>query len=86
MGKSVGGRGKKAPYETTHVRVPLVLKSQIEHLVSLYHEAGDVQGIQPIKRLDEATSSAQGILLHKKSAKTSMEKLLTSIYGISVKL
>jgi hypothetical protein len=25
-----GGRGKKAPYFTTHVRVPLVLKADIE--------------------------------------------------------
>jgi hypothetical protein len=34
--KQIGGRGKKAPYETTHVRIPLDLKSQVELLVEDY--------------------------------------------------
>lgn len=33
MNKPIGGRGKKAPYETTHVRIPVDLKSQVEKLV-----------------------------------------------------
>jgi hypothetical protein len=34
--KQIGGRGKKAPYETTHVRIPVDLKSQIELLIKDY--------------------------------------------------
>jgi hypothetical protein len=33
MSKPIGGRGKKAPYETTHVRIPVDLKSKVEELV-----------------------------------------------------
>jgi hypothetical protein len=33
MNKPIGGRGKKAPYETTHVRIPVDLKPQVEKLV-----------------------------------------------------
>jgi hypothetical protein len=40
MNKPIGGRGKKAPYETTHVRIPVDLKSQIEKLVEDYRNNG----------------------------------------------
>jgi hypothetical protein len=36
MNKPTGGRGKKAPYETTHVRIPVDLKSKVEELVEAY--------------------------------------------------
>jgi hypothetical protein len=36
MSKPIGGRGKKAPYETTHVRIPVDLKSKVEELVEAY--------------------------------------------------
>lgn len=32
MNKPVGGRGKKAPYETTHVRIPVNIKDRVEKL------------------------------------------------------
>jgi hypothetical protein len=40
MDKPIGGRGKKAPYETTHVRIPVDLKSQVEKLVEDYRNNG----------------------------------------------
>jgi hypothetical protein len=40
MNKPIGGRGKKAPYETTHVRIPVDLKSQVEELVESYRSNG----------------------------------------------
>jgi regulatory protein YycI of two-component signal transduction system YycFG len=40
MNKPIGGRGKKAPYETTHVRIPVDLKSQVEKLVEDYRNSG----------------------------------------------
>lgn len=36
MDKPKGGRGKKAPYETTHIRIPIPLKSKIEKLIQEY--------------------------------------------------
>ena len=33
MVKPVGGRGNKAPYESTHVRVPIPIKSQVQALI-----------------------------------------------------
>jgi hypothetical protein len=40
MDKPIGGRGRKAPYETTHVRIPVDLKSQVEELVNNYRNNG----------------------------------------------
>lgn len=36
MNKPIGGRGKRAPYETTHVRIPVDLKAKVEELVEQY--------------------------------------------------
>ena len=33
-----GGRGKKAPYETTHARIPAPLKAQISELIDKYQK------------------------------------------------
>lgn len=40
--KQIGGRGKRAPYETTHVRIPVDLKPQIELLVASFRDNGCV--------------------------------------------
>jgi hypothetical protein len=40
MDKPIGGRGKKAPYETTHVRIPVDLKAQVEKLTEDYRNNG----------------------------------------------
>ena len=42
MDKPIGGRGKKAPYETTHVRIPVDLKPKVELLVEEFRENGCV--------------------------------------------
>jgi hypothetical protein len=42
MNKPIGGRGKKAPYETTHVRIPVDLKPQVELLVEKFRDNGCV--------------------------------------------
>jgi hypothetical protein len=38
MNKPVGGRGHKAAYQTTVVRIPIDLKPQIDELVNRFHE------------------------------------------------
>ena len=36
MEKPVGGRGKSAPYKSTHVRIPEPIKGRVEELKKLY--------------------------------------------------
>jgi predicted RNase H-like nuclease (RuvC/YqgF family) len=38
MVKPLGGRGKRAPYETTQMRVPIPIKTQLESLIADYRE------------------------------------------------
>lgn len=39
MNKPLGGRGKKAPYETAQVRVPVPIKSEVEKLIESYRNS-----------------------------------------------
>lgn len=77
-----GGRGVKAPYETTHVRIPEPIKARVEALSQAYKD-----GVmnEPLS-LDEALEEAKKILSQKKSASKSVKSLLTSIYGCDVEL
>lgn len=85
MSINKGGRGHKAPYESTHVRVPLPIKDQVLELIEQYRVNGELTPSTDLS-LDEAVKKATAILAQKKSAKLSMQKLLTSIYGIEVRL
>jgi hypothetical protein len=86
MSGRAGGRGKKAPYETTHVRVPMPIKTEIERLIRNFHQDSIDDEPKLLTTYGEAIAMAQGILLQKKSARVSMQKLLTSIYGENVEL
>ena len=86
MIKSVGGRGKKAPYTSTHVRVPDALLSEVEALKRKYFNAEEEELIKPLTSIEDATEIAKGILTHKKSARASLEKLLTALYGTDITL
>jgi hypothetical protein len=85
MNKPTGGRGKKASYQTTHVRVPEPLKADIERLINLFHEGGEPAG-DTLVSFDDAVVLAKAVLRQKKSAKVSLEKLLTAIYAKSIEL
>ena len=82
-----GGRGKKAPYESRTVRVPVDLISYVEEFVQEYREL-KLNGVDPVD-LDkkfgstksqtgytETLMEAQKILKQKKSAKESLKKLI----------
>lgn len=98
MAYSKGGRGRQAPYTTTHIRVPDPLKSEIECLISVWRDLVDSGNVSPTEAVDEmykqlgyaqlnlidALAEAKRILKLKKSANDSMIKLLTSIYGVEV--
>jgi hypothetical protein len=112
MNKNLGGRGKKAPYETTHVRIPVSIKDRVEHLKELYingwldqHDkelienqklsdeyrnllTGKVNqqlsdGNKPLS-LEDALTQAKHILKSKQSARKSIIKLLTALYGTQI--
>lgn len=80
-----GGRGNKAPYESTHVRVPLPIKDKVESIINEFKNTGEVKTEQKIESdfvdFDKAVEIAKSILVSKKSAKVSLQKLLTGIYG-----
>ena len=128
MNKPIGGRGKKAPYETTHVRIPVDLKSQVELLVEEFRDNGCVvkdnivensstgsddfiqKMIQEFKnndmliiqksneishdilmseltlKLEESIKLANELLATRATKKEVVNKLLTALFGIEVKL
>jgi len=128
MSKPIGGRGKKAPYETTHVRIPVDLKPQVELLVEEFRDNGCVvkdnavensltssddfiqKMIQEFKnndmfiiqesneishdtlmnelnlKLEESIKLANELLVTRATKKEVVNKLLTALFGIEVKL
>ena len=87
MTKPMGGRGKRAPYETTHMRVPLPLKTQIEQLIEDYRLSildGIDRPSSELIPLDEALIIAQKLLRSKTAKNDTVAKLLTSIYKTDV--
>jgi hypothetical protein len=107
MEKPKGGRGKRADYESTHVRIPDALKERVERLKELFfsgqldeHEQKITTALQLLDSsqiessdvssksltLDEALDAARKILKLKRSARESILKLLTALYGVDVTL
>lgn len=81
-----GGRGQKAPYETTHVRVPIPIKDEVERLILAFKDDEVTTSVRHPIAVAEATVLAKKILTQKKSARVSMENLLTAIYGVKTTL
>ena len=75
-----GGRGHKAAYETTHIRVPEPIKGEAERLSVGYREGRQVRAVE----LEEMKQLAREVLRQKKSARVSLEKLLTALFEVDV--
>ncbi len=100
MAKPLGGRAKEALYKTTHVRVPLPIKPYVEAVIKRFHDVfnPDAADENQLTNLQDAINAAKGIdsdeamaiarelLKQKKSARVSLEKLLTAIYDKNVAL
>lgn len=89
MSKPLGGRGVKAPYTTTHIRIPSDLKAEFEARIESYREnllTGKKSDTieKSLTGLTEAIEEARLIVKSKKSARKSMARLLTAIYGTPV--
>lgn len=80
-----GGRGVKAPYETTHVRIPVPIKARVEELSEAFKD-GRLDEVNQFPSLDDAVVAAKEILKKKKSARVSLQSLLTAIYGEEISL
>lgn len=52
MVKPVGGRGIKAPYESTHVRVPVPIKAKVQALIDEFRESQIEQPKKPLTPLE----------------------------------
>lgn len=87
MVKPKGGRGHIAPYQTTHLRVPVPIKAELEKIIEDYREAV-LEGNEFVKEqlltLEQAKLKAKEVLKSKKGAKKSIAILLTSLYGTKV--
>jgi hypothetical protein len=77
-----GGRGVKAPYKTTHVRIPVDIKPQVEELSRAFRDGQ----LNTMLSRDDAIEKARQLLKAKKGAKFCMEILLTAIYGNTIQL
>lgn len=96
MNKPVGGRGKKAPYETQVIRVPEPIVNQVEQLIENYRTAvvnnEEIEIEQKsnfhtnitLVDYDSALQKAKEIVKQKRSAAESIAKLLQVLYGGTV--
>jgi hypothetical protein len=80
--KPVGGRGKKAGYQTKLMRVPLPVVPVVEKIVDDFRDGSENRTKQ--LSFDEALQAAKKIMKKKKSARQSLLNLLQDIYGREV--
>lgn len=78
-----GGRGAKAPYETTHVRVPLPVKEKVQAIIDAFKE-GRIEDTELSE--EKMIQLAKNIVGRKKSAKISLEIFLKSVLKKEVTL
>jgi hypothetical protein len=88
MAKPVGGRGKKAPYATTHLRIPIPIKPQIESMIESYR-LSVIDGIESqeseVMALGDAIELSKKLLRSKTAKVDTVIKLLTAIYQTEIK-
>lgn len=90
MVKPLGGRGQKAPYQTTQMRVPLPLKPQFEAEIERYRTSV-LTGEKPVDRGSLLKSAVEEVLSDpavtrngkdKGACKRALDALLTKLVKI----
>lgn len=95
-----GGRGKKAPYDSTHVRTPEPIKPIADALIERFRalvveedltveQAVEVMQKQPFADCyskEQILDAARFGLRQKKGAWVAMQKTLTSLFGDEVSI
>jgi hypothetical protein len=88
MSSLKGGRGKALPWKTTHVRCPEPISDEVRRIIDIWKaEQLEVDSTQKttLKTSDEVSEIVRKILRSKKSARVSIERLLTEL-GYEVNL
>ena len=87
MSKPKGGRGKKVPYNSCTVRIPVDLKETVESLVEDYRQF-ILEGIESksnsLPAIEEIKELSKHLLKGRATRKDIIIKLVTSIYGITL--
>jgi len=96
MNKPLGGRGKKAPYETQLIRVPIPVVQKVEQIIDDYRsfvinsEQSEFEkypnsaACVTLISYSEALQRAREIVKTRKSGAESLAKLLQVLYGGTV--
>jgi hypothetical protein len=87
MDKPVGGRGKKAPYETTVKRIPIELEAQIDSMIADYRASllgADDRPKNSMLSLSSTIALAKKLIKARKSKIDTIYKLVTGIYNTDI--
>lgn len=86
MSKPKGGRGKKAPYETTVVRVPDPVLDQVESICDAYRRSQESSIPKPVTDFDSIRDQVNQWRKNAKVGKEKLQNLLQIIYGVEIEL
>lgn len=86
MNKPKGGRGKRAPYETTVVRVPDPVLEQVEAICDAYRNGEVLPEQKPVTDFEAIREQVDQWRKNAKVGKDKLQNLLQLIYGIDITL
>lgn len=86
MSKPKGGRGKRAPYDTTVVRVPDPVLDQVETICDAYRNGEVMPATKPVTAFEDIRDQVDEWRKNAKVGKDKLRNLLQLIYGIDIDL
>lgn len=86
MGINKGGRGKKKPYETVTMRIPLPIKEMVEAMRDDFESGKLLEDVvtEAYKRVnwDKVMDKTVAALRQKKTTKVMIKKLVSSLFNV----
>jgi hypothetical protein len=86
VSKPKGGRGKKAPYETTVMRIPDPVVDLVEDICDAYRDGTFDPEQKPVTDFSEIRDQINEWRKQAKVGKEKLQNLLQIIYGVDVEL
>lgn len=86
VNKPKGGRGKKAPYETTVIRVPNPVLEQVEAICDAYRRSQELSDYKPVTDFEAIREQVDQWRKTTKVGKDKLQNLLQLIYGVEIDL
>jgi CHASE3 domain sensor protein len=86
VSKPKGGRGKKAPYDTTVVRVPNPVLAEVEQIIDAYRNGGFTESKLLVQSFDDIKDQVDQWRKSTKVGKEKLQNLLQLIYGVEIEL